>query len=264
MGNGLMNRDLTLRMTVSYVGTPFSGWQIQPNGDTVQERLETALAQLLRGRTPVTGAGRTDAGVHARGQVAHFRAPRAQVVEDLHRALNTMLPKEIRIEKLSRARPGFHARNDARGKHYRYLLLAVRKASPFLAPFVARLPGGPLELAPMREAGRRLLGEHDFAAFCGAGSAVRTTRRRLTRLEIVRRGDTINFDMEGDGFLRHQIRNMVGTLVEVGQGKRTPESMVALLRTRDRRQAGVTAPAAGLCLMKVHYGRRAEGTEGRS
>lgn len=259
MVNGLMNRDITLRMTVAYVGTPFSGWQIQPNGDTVQERLETALARLLRRPTPVTGAGRTDAGVHARGQVAHFPAAGAADVGDLRRALNALLPKEIRVETLTRARPGFHARKDARGKHYRYLLLVARKASPFMAPFVGRLAGGSLDLARMGDAGRRLLGEHDFAAFCGAGSAVRTTRRRLTRLEIVRRGDTIIFDMEGDGFLRHQIRNMVGTLVEVGQGKRTPGSMAALLRTRDRRQAGATAPAAGLCLMKVHYRFRAEG-----
>ena len=259
MVNGLMNGDITLRMTVAYVGTPFCGWQIQPNGDTIQERLETALARLLRQPTAVTGAGRTDAGVHARGQVAHFEAPRGRVVDDLRRALNSLLPKEIRVEKLTRARPGFHARNDATGKHYRYLLLAARKASPFMAPFVARMPGGPLELARMREAGRQLLGEHDFAAFCGAGSAVRSTCRRLTRLEIVRRGDTIIFDMEGNGFLRHQIRNMVGTLVEVGQGKRAPLSMTALLRTRDRQQAGATAPASGLCLMQVHYGSRAEG-----
>jgi tRNA pseudouridine38-40 synthase len=246
-------------MTVSYVGTPFRGWQVQRQGDTIQERLETALSRILSCPTRVTGAGRTDAGVHARGQVAHFQATMGRPVELLRGALNSLLPQEIRVERLSRARPGFHARKDARGKHYRYQLLTVKKASPFLAPYVSRCPGAVPEVERMLKGAAVLLGHHDFAAFCGAGSAVKTTGRTITRLDLRRRGDTILFDVEGDGFLRHQVRNIVGTLIELGQGKRTPASLRALLRSRDRRQAGATAPAAGLCLMKVHYGPQREG-----
>jgi tRNA pseudouridine38-40 synthase len=168
-------------------------------------------------------------------------------------SLNSLLPKEIRIEKLARAVPGFHARHDAVAKHYRYRLHVGRKPSPFEAEMVARLTGAVPELEPMRQAAGRLVGENDYSAFCGAGTAVRSRRRRVLRLDLWLRGATLGFDVEGNGFLRHQVRNMVGTLVEVGQGKRPPESMRALLRSRDRRQAGPTAPAAGLCLMSVRY-----------
>lgn len=249
----------TFRLTVSYVGTAFSGWQIQPNGDTIQARLEAALSRILDCPTRVAGAGRTDAGVHARAQVAHFQGTPSQPPETLLLRLNALLPQEIRVERLTRARPGFHARKDARGKHYRYQLLTVRKASPFQAPFVASFPGAIPDMERLREGAAMLVGRHDFAAFCGSGSAVKTTVRTITRLDLARRGDTIRFDVEGDGFLRHQVRNMVGTLIEVGQGKRTPASLRSLLRSRDRRQAGATAPAAGLSLMKVHYGPQREG-----
>jgi tRNA pseudouridine38-40 synthase len=246
-------------MTVSYVGTGFSGWQIQPNGDTIQARLEAALGRILDRPTAVTGAGRTDAGVHARAQVAHFRAVLPGSLEVLLGGLNALLPREIRVERLTRTRPEFHARKDARGKHYRYQLLTVRKASPFAAPYVGVVAGAVPDLESMRRGASVLLGRHDFAAFCGSGSAVKTTVRTISRLDLARRGDTIRFDVEGDGFLRHQVRNVVGTLIELGQGKRTPATLRDLLGSRDRRQAGATAPAAGLCLMKVHYGPQREG-----
>jgi tRNA pseudouridine38-40 synthase len=253
-------RDLasTLRMTVAYVGTPFSGWQVQRRGDTIQGLLESALGKILACPTRVAGAGRTDAGVHARAQVAHFEARLSRPIEDLLISLNSLLPKEIRVEKLTRARRGFHARLDARGKHYRYQLLTARKASPFEAPFVAGCSGPPPDLTLMCQGAEILLGRHDFAAFCGSGSAVKTTVRTIKRLDLARRRDTIMFDVEGDGFLRHQVRNVVGTLIEVGQGKRTPSSLKTVLLSKDRRQAGATAPAAGLCLMKVYYGKRQE------
>ena len=257
--NSLKDSPATYRMTVSYVGTGFSGWQIQPNGDTIQARLEAALGRILAHTTRVTGAGRTDAGVHARGQVAHFRATLKGPVDTLRGGLNALLPLEIRVERLTRTRPHFHARKDARGKHYRYQLLTVKKASPFDAPYVAVFPGAVPDVQRMRQGASVLLGRHDFAAFCGSGSAVKTTVRTISRLDLARRGDTIRFDVEGDGFLRHQVRNVVGTLIELGQGRRSLATVRDLLQSRDRRQAGATAPAAGLCLMKVHYGPQRKG-----
>ena len=245
-------------MAVSYVGTSFAGWQVQPGADTIQGRLEAALGQALNRRTAVGGAGRTDAGVHARAQVAHFLAPAARSLPDLRHTLNALLPKEIRVERLVRAGAGFDARRDAVSKHYRYTLLVVRKPSPFMAPFVGRFSGPPPLLDLMKAAAARLVGEHDFAAFCGSGSAVRTTVRRIFSMDLAARGDTITFDIHGGGFLRHQVRNMVGTLVDVGQGRRSPNSMQELLQKRDRRLAGPTAPAAGLCLIKVNYRPRRE------
>jgi tRNA pseudouridine38-40 synthase len=246
-------------MTLAYLGTPFAGWQVQRGKETVQGLVEAALGQALGETVAVVGAGRTDAGVHARAQVAHFRTGRPVAARRLLTSLNSLLPKEIRIERLARAARSFHARHDAVGKHYRYRLHVGRKPSPFEAEMVGRLTGKVPELEPMHRAARRLVGENDYSAFCGAGTAVRTRRREVFRLDLWRRGATLGFDVEGNGFLRHQVRNMVGTLVEVGQGKRSPESMRALLRSRDRRQAGPTAPAAGLCLMSVRYPPAGEG-----
>lgn len=244
-------------MRVAYVGTRFSGWQKQPRKETIQGCLEAAFGQVLGHRVGVTGAGRTDAGVHAAAQQAHVVVPAGQPTDSLCVAVNALIPREIRVIGLRRSRPGFHARRDAQGKTYHYRLSIVRKTSPFDAPFVGRLTGAVPEVEMMRQAAARLTGEHDFSCFCGSGSAVRTSRRRIERLDVVRRREEIRFIVEGDGFLRHQVRNMVGTLIEVGQGRRTAGSMTALLRGRDRRAAGPTAPASGLCLMRVRYGRRA-------
>jgi tRNA pseudouridine38-40 synthase len=240
-------------LTLCYLGTRFAGWQVQREKETVQGLVQAALERALGEGIAVVGAGRTDAGVHARAQVAHFRTGRAVDAKRLMISLNSLLPKEIRVERLARAAAGFHARHDAVAKHYRYRLHVGRKPSPFEAELVGRLLGVQPGLGPMRRAARRLVGAHDYSAFCGAGTAVSDRRRTVFRLDLWLRGATLGFDVEGDGFLRHQVRNMVGTLVEVGQGKRSPESMGALLRSRDRRQAGPTAPAAGLCLMGVRY-----------
>ncbi len=244
----------TFRMTVSYLGTAFAGWQIQRRGDTIQGRLQEALGRLLGQPVAVAGAGRTDAGVHARGQVAHFRAMETLSPARLVHGLNSLLPRDIRVERLSRAAAAFHARKDARWKHYRYLLHLGRKPSPFEADRVGWMPGAPPDLAPMRAAATHLVGRHDFSSFCGSGTAVDDCTRRVMRLDLRRRGDTMILDVVGDGFLRHQVRNMVRTLAQVGQGRRTPGSLVGLLAARNRRQAGPTAPAQGLCLMRVGYG----------
>ena len=246
-------------MRLAYVGTPFTGWQRQRQNDTIQGRLEDALRTVIGETVHVVGAGRTDAGVHALGQVAHVVLPDAARLEGLAIALNSLIPREIRVETLGRTRDSFHARHDAAGKIYRYRLSVVRKPSPFDAPFVGRLTGAVPDVEIMCRAARRLLGRHDFSCFCGTGSAVRDGHRRLVRLEVARRREEVIFSVEGDGFLRHQVRNMVGTLIEVGQGRRAPDSMRALLRSRDRRQAGPTAPASGLCLVRVRYARGGRG-----
>ncbi|MFQ5766708.1 MAG: tRNA pseudouridine(38-40) synthase TruA [Acidobacteriota bacterium] len=246
----------TYRLTVAYLGTRFAGWQKQPRQETIQEQLETALSTLLKTPVRVTGAGRTDAGVHARGQVAHFRTVQKVKVQQLHPSLNALLPGDICVSRLGRAPSTFHARHDARQKLYQYLLHVGDKPSPFQAATVARMSGAVPDLARMREAASFLVGRHDFSAFCGAGSAVRSHWRSLHVLEIRRRGPLISFQMAGDGFLRHQVRNVVGTLVQVGRGQRTVASVSSLLANGDRRQAGPTAPAVGLCLMSVQYSRR--------
>ena len=246
---------IALRLTMSYVGTRFAGWQRQRRGETVQGHLEAGLETVLGQAVSFVGAGRTDAGVHARAQVAHVHVPAEAPVGDLRRALNALIPQDIRVERLTRTRADFHARHDASGKWYRYRLAAVRKPSPFVLPFVGRLTGGVPDVEMMRRAAARLTGRRDYSCFCGAGSAIRDGRRRVERLAVTRRGEEFIFDVEGDGFLRHQVRNMVGTLVECGQGKRKPVAMSALLASRDRRRAGPTAPASGLCLMAVRYGR---------
>ncbi|MFQ5670213.1 MAG: tRNA pseudouridine(38-40) synthase TruA [Acidobacteriota bacterium] len=243
------------RLLISYIGTAFAGWQVQRHRDTVQGCLEEALGTILGEPVGVVGAGRTDAGVHARGQVAHFRTGQRMDPDSLRRALNSLLPREIQVRRLTWARPGFHARHDAVGKLYRYWLHVGGKPPPFTAPFVARIPGRAPEPDSMRQAARYLLGRHDFSAFCGSGAAVRDFHRTVRALEVTRNGDTIGFHVEGDGFLRHQVRNMIGTLVQVGQGKRSPCSVAEVLKSGDRREAGPTAPASGLCLLRVRYPR---------
>lgn len=246
----------TCRMRVSYLGTAFAGWQRQRSGDTIQGHLETALQAVVGQPVSVIGAGRTDAGVHAYGQVAHVVLPSATRTEHLATALNSLIPREIRVEALTRARDDFHARHDAASKVYRYRLSLARKASPFVAPLLGRLTGAPPDVEMMRRAAHDLTGSHDFSCFCGSGSAVRAHHRRILRFDLAPRREEILFEVEGDGFLRHQVRNMVGTLIEVGQGRRAPDSMPALLRSKNRRLAGPTAPASGLCLVRVRYGRR--------
>lgn len=266
MTQGLVRPAVRLRLSLSYVGTRYAGWQAQRRGDTIQARLEQALSQVLREPVEVVGAGRTDAGVHARGQVAHFACHSAPDLFRLRHSLNSLLPEDIRVDGVRRATAGFHARHDALSRVYEYRLHVGRKASPFVAPFVARLGPGVPELEPMRRAARVLVGEHDFSAFCARGAGAGSRVRRVLAIGIRRRGEEIVFGVEGSGFLRHQVRNLVGTLVEVGVGRRSVASIEGLLRGRNRRDAGPTAPAAGLCLVRVRYPgrvRRTAATGGR-
>lgn len=260
MAEGLVRAAVRLRLSLSYVGTRYAGWQVQRRGDTIQARLEQVLSRVLREPVAVVGSGRTDAGVHARGQVAHVVCHSAPDLFRLRHSLNSLLPDDIRVDRVARAPADFHARHDALSRVYEYRLHIGRKASPFVAPFVGRIGPGIPELEPMRRAASALVGEHDFSAFCARGAAPGSRVRRVLEVGIRRRGEEIVFRVEGSGFLRHQVRNLVGTLVEVGLGRRPAASLEALLRGRDRRGAGPTAPASGLCLVRVRYPRRARGT----
>jgi len=244
----------TFRLTLEYDGTAFEGWQVQPGGRrTIQGSLEDALARVTGRRVRVVGSGRTDAGVHARGQVASVRVETQLDAARLLRALNGVLPADVAVVDAARAPDDFHARRDARSKLYRYRIWNGADPSPLRARFSHWVPPV-LDLEAMAQAARACSGRHDFASFQAAGSNVQTSVRTLSRLDVKgeSRGE-ISILVEGDGFLRHMVRNLAGTLVDVGLGRRAPDSMAALLAARDRRRAGRTAPAAGLTLLRVSY-----------
>jgi tRNA pseudouridine38-40 synthase len=244
----------TFRLTLEYDGRDYAGWQVQ-RGDvrTVQGVLEGAIARVTRRAVRVTAAGRTDAGVHAEGQVAGARVETDLGPGALQRALNGVLPADLAVRAAEVAPPDFDARRDARAKLYRYVVWNGPSRSPLRAPRAWDVRA-PLDPAAMERAGGAFLGRHDFASFQASGSGVRRTARTLTRLDVegVSRGE-IRVWVEGDGFLRHMVRSLVGTLVEVGRGRRSATDMPAILAARDRRRAGPTAPARGLTLVRVDY-----------
>ncbi len=247
----------TFRLTLEYDGTEFSGWQIQPGGSrTVQGVLEHAIARVSGVRVRAVGSGRTDAGVHAEGQVASVALATALEPERLQRAINGVLPEDVVVRELAVAADGFDARRHATGKLYRYGLWNGPERAPLRRRRALAL-ARPLDLEAMRRAAAQLLGSHDFAAFQGAGSSVQTTVRTLRRVEVSgEAGGPVELWFEGNGFLRHMVRNLTGTLLEVGMGRRDPEGMTALLATRHRSRAGPTAPAHGLTLVSVSHAQR--------
>ena len=251
-----------LKLTLAYDGTRLVGWQRQAAGDSVQGVLEDALARFEGGPVTVHGAGRTDAGVHALGQVASVEVTFAHDPATLARALNAQLPDDVRVLAVEDAAPGFHARFDARSKTYRYCIRNGPVASPFERPFAWHVPQ-PLDVEAMRQAASRLLGRHDFSAFRSIGTDVADSVRTLHASAIVETagaipwlgddGPLLTYEVTGDGFLRHMVRAIVGTLVEVGRGWRDPAQMDALLQSGDRARAGATAPPHGLFLVRVVY-----------
>ncbi|MEZ5318840.1 MAG: tRNA pseudouridine(38-40) synthase TruA [Vicinamibacterales bacterium] len=246
----------TLKLTVAYDGTNYCGFQRQANGLSVQEVLEDALAPFERdaaGRGPtVSGAGRTDAGVHALGQVASVNVAFETPASAVQRALNARLPADVRVVGAVDATPGFHARHHARGKSYRYRVSTPPVQSPFDRLYAWHAPGR-YDLDAMRAAAEALVGRHDFKSFQARGSAVRHTVRTMRTIAITTPPGEIVFEVEGDGFLRHMVRAVVGTLLDVGTGLRQPADMAAILEARDRAAAGPTAPAHGLTLVAVTY-----------
>lgn len=254
-----------IRLIVEYDGTALCGWQRQANGPTVQGHLEDALGKLLDHPAAVVGASRTDAGVHARGQVASFRTERAIPLHGVRRGLNSLLPPAIAIAAAAEVADDFHPRFSATGKHYRYLVFTRDARAPRWRDRAWHHPGS-LDLAAMRHAAACLIGEHDFAAFRAAGCTARTTRRRIDNVAIAEDPADpalIGVDVRGNAFLRNMVRIVVGTLVEVGAGRRPIEQVAEILASRDRTRAGITAPAHGLELVSVAYdGRKMEPPHG--
>jgi tRNA pseudouridine38-40 synthase len=241
-----------LKMIVAYVGTGFAGWQVQPGRPTIQGVLEDRISRLLQEKTSLAGAGRTDAGVHARGQVANFLTGCRIPPDGLLRGLNARLPPAIAVMRVEEADAAFHARADARWKEYRYRIARATVVSPFEAPFVAVVRGG-LDVPAMRLASRAFEGRHDFTSFCAADTRVESKVRRVLRSEIEEHDGGVEYRVRADGFLRHMVRTLAGTLIQVGQGRIDVAAIPAILEARDRRAAGLCAPARGLTLEKVSY-----------
>jgi len=239
------------RATVAYDGTEFSGFQVQKGQRTVQGTLESAIATLSQHQTRVVGAGRTDSGVHAWGQVVAFRTPWRHAVADLHRGLNAVLPPDVAVRTLDELQGGFHPRYDARSRWYRYRIWHDRVRNPLTRRF-ALWVSHDLEVERMTEATRLLVGEHDFATF-GTPPQGENTVRCVHRAFWSQRDAELNLDIEANAFLYRMVRSIVGTLLQVGAGDLTVAQFQRRFVAADRAQAGPTAPAHGLCLMAVHY-----------
>jgi tRNA pseudouridine38-40 synthase len=244
-----------VKLVLSYDGTRYVGWQVQPNGPSIQAELERALSTLHKESVRVTGAGRTDSGVHALGQVASLAVERPLPESAYVKGLNALLPEDIAVRQAEVLEAPFDARRDARGKRYRYRIENLPTRAP-LGRLQAWQVFRPLGVEAMRAAAAPLLGRHDFGAFraadCEAHHAVRELRRLDVEADATGRIEVV---AEATAFLKHMVRNLVGTLVEVGLGAREPASMAALLASRDRTLAGRTAPPQGLVLEEVFYDR---------
>jgi tRNA pseudouridine38-40 synthase len=241
---------------VAYDGTNYEGWQVQKTGLGVQQRLEEALQKLFPSAGRVHGSSRTDTGVHALGMVAHFEIPQSEFnmpIRKLGLAINAFLPEDIRVFAAARARRDFHARFDAKGKQYRYFVWNHTAMNPLLRTQAWHVPL-PLDFAAMKRAAKAFVGKHDFNSFAvNRPYKMESTVRTITRCDVKRSGRQLTFIIEGDGFLYKMCRGIVGTIVQVGQGKFPPDEIKTMLDAKDRRMAGMTAPAHGLVLWKVYY-----------
>lgn len=276
----------TFKLTLQYLGIRYCGWQIQPNGPTIQAVLQGVLSQTLGENITVIAAGRTDSGVHALAQVAHFRSVTKMSLETLQRALNAQLPGDISVLKLEEVSEEFHALYWAKLKTYSYLILQSQRRFPMLQPYVWR-KWGELDWKAVEKCLKLVEGEHDFRSFCAADSQAKTTVRELAQVKLqkvalndfgnslldlfglssmvpvlvdesgsypkIETDQIMVLSFQGKGFLKHMVRNLVGTLMEVAQGKTNIEQFKEILAAKDRRQAGITAPAQGLFLVKVEY-----------
>jgi tRNA pseudouridine38-40 synthase len=239
------------RAVVEYDGTELLGFQIQAQGRTVQGELEAAIQSVCRYRSRVAGAGRTDAGVHAVGQVVAFNTLWRHSAEDLQRALNATLPPEIAVRDVMCVDRSFSPRFDARWRQYRYTILNRAVRSPLIVRF-AHLVTGDLDIEAMQVASQKIPGVHDFAAF-GRAPQGDNTVRHIRQAEWMAEGEVVTFEITANAFLYRMVRNIVGTMLQVGRGEKTSAAFVELLASRDRRLAGPPAPAKGLCLVKVVY-----------
>jgi tRNA pseudouridine38-40 synthase len=241
------------KCVISYDGSGFSGYQVQPNKRTVQSELEAMLAKMHKGSSiKVVGSGRTDAGVHAKGQVIHFDSPLAISEQKWEIAMNSMLPEDISVLSVLKVDASFHARFDAVGKEYRYMLHLSSIRDPFQRNYAYRYPY-PLNLDAIKVASKFFLGTHDFTSFCSARTEVEDKIRTIEEIDFIIDGDLLTLRFVGNGFLYNMVRILVGTLLAVGSGDFSPEDIPIILEKKDRRFAGKTAPARGLYLCEVFY-----------
>ena len=250
--------NLKFKLIVAYDGTAYQGWQVQQTGTGVQELIETAFGKMFPGVKRIHSSSRTDTGVHALGMVAHVEIPRAEFKMPVGRlaiALNAFLPDDIRVLSAVRVPDAFHARFDATGKQYRYYVWNHAAMNPLLQNRAWHFPIK-LDVQAMRAAAKLFIGKHDFKSFAATRSnEMESNVRTLTRCDIKKAGETFTFIIEGDGFLYKMCRGIVGPLVQVGQGKIPLTDIKNILASRDRRVAGMTAPAHGLVLWKVYYAK---------
>ncbi|MBL7084984.1 MAG: tRNA pseudouridine(38-40) synthase TruA [Candidatus Omnitrophica bacterium] len=247
-----------IRLAIEYDGTNYCGWQVQnkrkSKEKTIQEALEKALSRILQEKVKVIGSGRTDSGVHALGQAANFKSKSNLSCQNIQKALNSILPRDIRIKPVKEVPLGFHARFSAQSKLYRYTIVNGSFVSPFLRRY-SYLVKHPLNMAKMRKGARYLLGRHNFRSFQAVEKKERAATRTIKRLDIHKEDNLIYLNIEADGFLYKMVRNIAGTLIEVGRGKLKPQDVKRILRAKNRIYAGPCAPAKGLCLMEVKYKR---------
>jgi tRNA pseudouridine38-40 synthase len=249
----MANSEKNIKLTIEYDGTRYHGWQVQPNGGSIQQEIEAALETMTRCRIKLLGSGRTDAGVHALGQVANFTCETGITPEEFLKGLNSLLPDDIVIQRVEEMPPRFHARFDAVSKRYRYRILN-RPVPSAIKRHHTWWIRSPLDLSAMKQGTVNLIGEHDFKAFEGAGSPRSSTVRRVINIDLVKgSAGVVAIDIHATGFLRYMVRNIVGTLVDVGLHKLTPDQVHSILRSKDRSKAPATAPARGLFLMEVFY-----------
>ena len=242
-----------IKLVVAYDGTNYRGWQLQPNGVTIEEMLNRALTDLLREPITVIGASRTDSGVHARGNIAVFDTENRMAPEKICFALNARLPDDIRIQSSQEVPEDWHPRKANCTKTYEYKILNRKIAMP-LERLYAHFCYFPLDVERMQEAGNYLVGEHDFKSFCAVGAQVKTTTRTIYSCEVEKDGnDIITIRVTGNGFLYNMVRIIAGTLIRVGGGEMAPDEIPQILGKKDRTAAGPTAPAHGLTMMGIEY-----------
>ena len=239
------------KLIIEYDGTNYSGWQIQPHQRTIQQEIEKALSKILNHKIKITGSGRTDAGVHALAQVANFKTTSTIKPANLKKALNSLINKDIRIKSITKAADDFHARFSAKRKTYRYQI-ALKEPSVFERFYYNYIPYK-LNLSLMKKEAKELLGTHDFKSFQGSARLAKDTKRTITKASLIKKGDKLYFTIEGSGFLYNMVRNIAGTLIEIGRGKLHKGSIKKIIKSKNRKNAGPTAKACGLFLVRVRY-----------
>jgi tRNA pseudouridine38-40 synthase len=243
-----------IKLEIEYDGSNYQGWQVQKShqSKTIQETLEKTLRKILQEKIRLIASGRTDSGVHAKGQVANFKTTKRIPLEKLQKALNALLPDDIAISEVKEVSPDFHARFAVKSKTYRYTILNRRWRSALLKDEAYFYPF-PLDIKLMRKEAKCLLGRHDFTSFQASGSSCKQAIRTIKKIEVCRQKDLIHIDIEADGFLYNMVRNIVGTLIKIGSAEFPKNSLKKILLLKNRKFAGPTAPPEGLCLVRVKY-----------